>query len=243
MKTITKILLGAVLVLALAGCSDIALRGIIEHKVAAMANPSKVLVIICNPYIPAAKDRMITTLAGSAGIKSVTFFDGGFSTPTVAQLQAYDVVFMASDQAAFNMPTLCDNLAQYLDVGGRVVLSTFDWQPTASWQIVGRLMSQYSPLQTGGLSLYLSANLGTSIKHLVMEGVGTLSAYYRDNVFLSTGATGIADWSDGYPLVAEKGNVIALNAAIEISSSDDGFGWTGDGWTLLHNAIVYIAHK
>jgi hypothetical protein len=244
MKTIAKAIILAALVLALVDCGDISLRGLIAQKEAAVSNPPKVLVILCNPFVPAAKDRMINTLAGFADIKSVTYFDGGFSTPTVAQLQTYDVVFMASDQAAWDMPTLCDNLAQYLDGGGRVILSTFDFQPSPSWQIVGRLMSQYSPLQTGGPSLYAWATLATYAgSHPIMAGVASLTAYWRDNVSLSTGATGIAYWSDGYPLVAEKGYVIALDAAIEISSADALDGWAGDGWTLLHNAIVYIAHK
>jgi len=247
MKIGRRVLVAAVLTMSLLSCSDIALKDIVAGKVAYSGGPPKVLVILQADYAQgqAGIKTLLNTLSAYSDIKSVDYVDGSVTTPSVAQLQRYAVVLMASDSAAADMPTLSDNLATYLDGGGRVVLATFDFSlGYVGGEIQGRLLSQYSPFQPFTSSLYLTSFLWSyTAAHPVMAGVANLTVYFRDGVALSTGATAIAYYFDGYPMVAEKGNVVAINAAIHLSNPDDPNGWVGDGWTLLHNAILYVAHK
>jgi len=121
-----------------------------------------------------------------------------------------------------------------------VILTTFCWANQGGNTIRGRLLDDYSPFQISGFSLYSWADLGTYASgHPIFQGVSTLHAFMRDDVSLSTGAMLLATWDDGHLLVAEKGNVIAINTALHVPFPLHSGGWTGDGWTLLHNTIVY----
>lgn len=241
MKTISRILIGALLVFTLASCQDISLKGIIAQKVT-NSIPLKVLMIIANSASPNAS--ISSALTAYPNIAKVDFVDSTSSTPTLTQMQGYDVVFMCSDYPALDMATLSNNLAQYLDGGGRVILGAWDWSNVFNDAISGRLLTQYSPFQIGG-TLNTYASLGThNTSHPIMSGVSSFTSSLRDSMTLSAGATDIADWNDSIPLVAEMGHVIAFNVGIHWSIQDYPVnGWTGDGWTMLHNAIVYIAHK
>ncbi|MDH7564379.1 MAG: hypothetical protein QHH24_05835 [Candidatus Bathyarchaeota archaeon] len=66
-----------------------------------------------------------------------------------------------------------------------------------------------------------------------MDGVSTISEYFRDNVTLTAGAELVAEWSDGTPFVATKGSVVG------ITLFPSSLQWTGDVPNLIHNALVW----
>ena len=245
MKAISKILIGALLVLALAGCQDISLKGLIAHKVAS-ANPPKVLLVIANSN-PPIFSNMKNALAAFSDIGTIDSWDSSVSNPTVAKLKSYDVVFMSTDSFPTNIAALCSNLAQYLDEGGRVVLGAWDWAASGSgFDISGTLLTQYSPFQLGFTDNFTYYALGTyDSSHPIMAGVTGFVSAYRNNVSLKADATLVASWDDTVPLVAELGHVIALNVGIQYDGlvTEPTYGWYGDGWELLRNAITYIWHK
>jgi len=95
-------------------------------------------------------------------------------------------------------------------------------------------MTDYSPFQQAGGSLYTTADLDWyNSTHPIMNGVSAISEYYRDNVVLTTNAELVANWSDGYPFVAVKGSVVG------ITLFPPPLQWTGDVPTLIHNALVW----
>jgi len=166
----------------------------------------------------------------------VDIFDVSSSTPSLSTLLNYDAVFVYSNLVFFDAVALGDVLADYVDLGGGVVLATAVWDgPT--WDLEGRIMVDYSPFVQKGALLFATANLGVhDVGHPIMEGVNVVSGYYRDNVTLTAGAELVAEWSDGDPFVATKGHVagIALFPPPGVLPE-----WTGDVPTLVHNALLW----
>src|SRR5262249_32866116 len=63
------------------------------------------------------ESTLISQLAAEPGIASVAFFDGATGTPTLAQLQQYDIVLAFSNCGWLDQTTLGNNLDAY-EAGG-----------------------------------------------------------------------------------------------------------------------------
>ena len=64
-----------------------------------------------------------TNLLAQSSVGAVDLFDANAGTPTLAQLQQYQVVFTFSNNVYADPTTLGDNLADYQDGGGIVIAS------------------------------------------------------------------------------------------------------------------------
>jgi hypothetical protein len=161
----------------------------------------------------------------------VDIIDVSMSTPSLSTLVNYDAVFVWSCWIPFfDSVALGDMLADYVDVGGGVVLATA-WMDSF-FGLGGRIMADYSPFVRAGNPAIKSASLGAyDADHPIMEGVSSVTGYTRDNVTLTAGAELVAEWSDGYPFVATKGHVVGMTLwPME---------WSGDAPTLVHNALLW----
>ena len=98
----------------------------------------------CNPngaynvlivYADGLPTSLPPALAAEPGIASVTLFNGLTGTPTLAQLQQYQIVVPWSNNGWADQTTLGNNLGSYLAGGGIVVAFNFDWfgGTQASW--------------------------------------------------------------------------------------------------------------
>ncbi len=163
----------------------------------------------------------------------VDTFNVGSSTPSLSTLLNYDAVLVFSDMSFFNPVALGDVLADYVDLGGGVVLATFVWYGPGL-DLEGRIMVDYSPFEQADDNLYATADLGVyDSGHPIMEGVSAVSEFYRDNVTLTAGAELVAEWDDGYPFVATKGRVVGMTLY------PPPLEWTGDVPPLVHNALLW----
>ena len=171
-------------------------------------------------------------------LNPVDLFDSQYGTPTLEQLQQYDVVLVWGNSCYSDRYAMGDVLADYLDAGGRVIVSVFNWYN--EWQcyyVSGRFVSGgYSPFVTENIGNHYNwASLGVyDLSHPIMAEVTDVSAYYRDYVSLAAGATWVASWDDGEEFIATKGDVVAINAY-------PGSGWSDDLPDLFHNSILYLA--
>ncbi len=169
-------------------------------------------------------------------VSIVDDYDLTASTPTLTEMSDYDLIFTWTNSDCDDSNLWGDRLADYIDDGGKVVLLDFAWySDDGLYSIAGRIMSEgYSPLTSlDGHNHYSWANLGTyDAGHPLMYGVTAVSAYYRDWVSLTPGATLIASWDDGEEFIAEKGNVLAVNLF-------QGFSWGGEYPIILQNIIRY----
>ncbi len=98
-------------------------------------------------------------LQGTGRFSQVDIIDARSTTPTLAQLQAYDSVLVWSD-SNFNDPTaIGNNLANYIDGGGGVVVAVF---ADASIPMLGRFSSDdYYGIEPGGQTEGTELTLGT----------------------------------------------------------------------------------
>ncbi len=181
-----------------------------------------------------------------------TYF-GQNVTPTLVQLMQYDAVLVWGDYNFANSTLLGNNLADYVDAGGGLVTGVFAVGGTTP--ISGRYstghywcISNSSSTTSGG-----PQSLGTVYQtgHPIMQNVNTFnggSSSFRANSFtVDAGATRIADWTDGRPLVATKtfGSSRVVDLGMFPPSSSVSSGWwvaSTDGATLMANALFYSAN-
>ncbi len=183
-------------------------------------------------------DSLTSILTGFPDIGTVNFFNAASGTPTLAELQQYDVAIVWSNYYYNDKVALGDVLADYVDSGGKVILQVASWYGP-NWNLQGRLISEgYSPFVQDGVNgnHYSTASLGLyDASHSIMAGVSTMSDYLRDSVVLTTGAELVAGWNDGEEFIATKESVVGIN-----SWPGDGHSWTGDYPTILHNTILWF---
>lgn len=157
-------------------------------------------------------------------VAAVDLFDASNATPTLQQLQQYDIVFAFSRMGWNDRVAMGNVLADYEDGGGVVVVGTFAWDSQATWNLAGRWMTDgYTPYNSTSQQLfsYTSANIADPSQQL-MQGVSRLGAFYRNGVTLTSGAIAVANWTDGPPAVAYKTNngktAVAINAALHFQN-------------------------
>ncbi len=141
------------------------------------------------------------------------------SSLTLAQLSGFDAVVVASNGQFSNPSGVGNAVADFADLGKRVVLAEFDFQGV--WSLSGRIMTAgYSPFTTdpssGG---YANGSPGIPLGTLydpfspLLSGAGSAHSQYTANVGLSSGSVLVADWANGRHAVAFSGGtgVVGLN--------------------------------
>jgi hypothetical protein len=192
-------------------------------------------------------------LVGTGLFNTVDIINAGTSTPTLAQLQAYDAVIVWSNVNFQNATLLGDTLADYVDAGGGVVVTIFaNTTTTANRFLGGRWQMGYEVIldQGGTTSTGGAQSLGTVLDplHPVMSGVTTFAggttSWRPTSTALEVGATLIAQWTDGKTLVAEGSMPNRIDLGMYPPSNACSASWwdqTTDGDLLMANALVYVA--
>ena len=104
------------------------------------ANGTYRVLIACADDGPGPLPAM---LSGYPDIAVVDAMDIRSSGPTLATLLTYDVVITWSNYVYYNATVWGDLLADYVDAGGRVILSEFAIDP--NWGLHGRIISGGTP--------------------------------------------------------------------------------------------------
>jgi hypothetical protein len=163
-------------------------------------------------------------------------FNSMAGTPTLDQLQGYQVTIVWAAFPHQDPDALGDVLADYVDSGGAVIASTPSRVPPLFF-IGGRFLSgQYDPLFNGFGPLG-PASLGTHIDHATLTTpypINNLSGDAREGSSLRPEALGTAWWTDNNPLLAIKGAVAGDTAFLNNGS------WSGDFPQLLANLCVFL---
>jgi hypothetical protein len=170
---------------------------------------------------------------------------GSDPSPTLSTLEQYAAVLVWSD-CNFNDGTALGNvLADYVDAGHRVVVATHGFLAGGS-AIGGRLVSGgYLPLTIGGFASGVQEFLAADLpSHPLLAGVssfdGNTFSIHDNSLSTTSGAVRVAHWTtDEEPLVACKGNVVALNFFPPSSDVGGPFYWNSatDGVRLMTNAL------
>jgi len=186
--------------------------GRVPHE-APPCGPKEVLIVYSDSGPPT---QLVTALQGEADVTTVDLFDAQFATPTLADLDPYNLVITWSNFPYADQNAAGDVLADYQDSGqGFVIQLVFSFHDGV-WGLFGRWRNEgYSPFTYSTVNQFGSFTLGThDPSHPLMQGVTDLSTNFRHNLSLDPGATQVAAWTDSVPLVAFKDNVVGLNAYI-----------------------------
>jgi len=183
-----------------------------------MFPPGQFRVLIAYADSTAEPTMIRNQILAEPRVTVVDLFDADFGTPTLGELVNYNIVFAFSNTAWNDAVAMGNVLADCQDAGGVVVVGTSAWDNRGGWLLQGRWM-------TGGYTPYNSTNLTnfsnntaniTDASHRLMEGVSSLSAFFRNGVTLTGEASSVAMWTDGPPAVAYKPNnghfAVGLNA-------------------------------
>jgi PEP-CTERM motif-containing protein len=225
----------------------IAIASIFENY----ASAAPAVAILGSPNGGATWNADVQTKLISTGLfSSVSVFDISTTTPTLSQLQAFGSVLVYSDGAGYQDSTaLGNNLADYVDGGGGVVVGVF---ANASVAFGGRFASSdYWGIEPANQTQNVDLHLGTI--HVpsspILAGVTSFdggSASYRSTGGLQASATDVADWSDGSPLIVTR--TIGLARRVDLNyfpvSSDQNSGFwqaSTDGARLTANALLFAA--
>jgi hypothetical protein len=177
-------------------------------------------------------------VAAQPTVAQVDLFNATDGTPTLAQLEAYDLVVSFEDYSYHDAVAYGNALAAYVDAGGRVIQFAFDNDSGVGGGPQGRWASGgYSAFTIGALANTPGAHLGTfNTLSPLMQGITTLKADNTEGSLTRTiGATQVAAFADARPMIAYKRRVVTVAAYV----GDYYGGWSGDYARLIANAAAF----
>jgi len=178
------------------------------------------------------------TLLAYEDVGTVDLFDAQSSTPTLTQLQSYDVVVTWSNYPYYDPVGVGNVLADYVDSGGKVINLMFSFG-THGWEMQGRFMTENYTAMNGTNHLFSNLCMGSSdSSHPIVAGIENVCEYYRiEGTYLTPDSVEIASWSNSEKFVAVKNDrsVVTINGYVGLSAL-----WTGQMDDILHNAIHWL---
>jgi hypothetical protein len=222
-------------------CSPAAFAG-------AKRKPDVLLVHAISPD-PARVNDVVNKLSATGLFGTVAAFDAAAATPTLTQLNEYDAVMVTNGFPWSNAAALGTVLQQYVDAGGGVVQTIFTTAGSPGSNLGGTWTAAYNCIAFGPSINGTNATLGTIADqiHPIMIGVqsfnGGTSSIRPSGTALTPGATLVASWSDGKPLVAVGPKVNRCDLGMfPVSADAFSSGWlpSTDGVKLMANALLYV---
>ena len=178
-------------------------------------------------------------LLASGEVGSADFVDARNSTPTLNDLQDYDVVLVWSNYTFNNNVALGDVLADYVESGGAVVTANF-CHFQSGYQLAGRYMSQYCPVVPSPTGFDSTNMIVDDPGHQIMAGVNSGSELFDYNIGLQGNYHMVQHWDNGYngaTVNTDYPQCVALNNYFGIPARR----WTGDVGQMMVNAVLYAA--
>ncbi|MFN0057794.1 MAG: hypothetical protein ACKVX7_04990 [Planctomycetota bacterium] len=169
----------------------------------------------------------------------VDFFDASTGTPDVSLMLAYDVVYTWANFAYDDNVLMGDNLATYVDAGGRVILGAFCTFTSGNF-LSGNIMTDaycpvVSPAGNNHFSMSPYVGDGVTCIHTIPNSITNYDCTFRD--FLVTQGTGIVDgtYADGEIAHAYRSDfaVMYSNGAGAVQ-----LGCPGEWAELVANMVV-----
>jgi hypothetical protein len=203
-------------------------------------NGCKPRVIYVSAVGPDAS-AIATTQLGTGAFEAFDLFDANFTTPTLEQLQQYDVALVTSNNPFMDSVAVGDVLADYYDLGGRVVVTAFAL--SSGYELKGRFgdpamgylliaPSTYdSPMDSLGEILEPQSPLMKDVTAL-----DTPSAYRNTGGEINGGIV-VARWAGG-PALVVRGVVQGRNR-VDLNFFPVPSYYTGNHVELLRNALLF----
>lgn len=178
-----------------------------------------------------ATSHIADELTATGAFNSVTILNGSETTSALAGFSSILFYTNVGGDSSF-----ANKMTTYVGGGGHLVDATFLQQADAMGG--SNSLATLAPLVPfsgyGGNYITQVSMIDTSPTDPLMQGVGSLSAFYHDRTSLAPGARLVASWSDGTPLVAvSTSGVVGINLF-----PNDAYGYVyGDYVQLFTNAL------
>lgn len=193
------------------------------------------LGIVMSDYVD-AESEVRDYLLNSGEVSSVTFIDAQYNTPSLEDLEPYDMLLVWTNYTPQNGMALGDVLADYAETGKGIVC--FEFAFTSGWGVSGRFISDYSPFGLTSTG-YVSVSLGDyDDGHPLMQDVNSLGDFFVFQVPVQNNGVVVASWNNGWPAVAyneENPNIVGINAYVGYPDRQ----WTGDMLQLILNSVLF----
>lgn len=183
---------------------------------AAYAAPVRTLFLGADQELPdVLKEIVLTDPAQRFDAAASATLSATNRAPTLDYLKQFDSILLWTNQRPGDAVGLGDVLADYVDAGGLVVRATFVGTHMPNAGRIGG--SDYAAFAQGGSYAYNGACLGSyDAGSAIMAGVRSLCATSFNGDWapsLNAGATLVASWDNGAPLVGinAKRNVIDIS--------------------------------
>jgi hypothetical protein len=211
---------------------------------------SPAVAILGSPGSAAWNSDVQTKLQGTGFFSTVDVIAINTTTPSLATLQQYAAVLVYSDSPGYaNATALGNNLADYHDAGGGVVMAVF---AVASIPLAGRFhtanyyaLNPLGQAQPGGLTLGTIYEPASPLLAGVTSFNGGTSSYHGTGA-VDPAAVRVADWSNGRPLILRR--TIGGRPRVDLNffppSSDarsDFWVSSSGGARIIANALLFVA--
>jgi hypothetical protein len=181
----------------------------------------------------------------------VDTFDLSRRVPTLTLLAEYDALIVYTNDSPKDAVSTGDTLVAYINQGGGVVTATF-----AGNIPISGAFEQYALLtETSQTSTPSYMDVILDVNHPILKSVltfdGGTSSYRNNGGVISDGATIVAKWEDGEPLIIVKENVGTKNVNMVFlnffppsnTMRDDFWDVSTDGDLLMAGALLWVSTK
>ncbi|MCD4744742.1 MAG: hypothetical protein K8R58_00405, partial [Bacteroidales bacterium] len=179
-----------------------------------------------------------TLVSNLPNVNTFDELDAGSTTPNVAYLLTYDVVMVASSYPFANATLLGDNLATYVDEGGKVCLLEATFNSGGGWTLLGDFTNPalfYCPLEVDS-SVQYNVSCNTFVPHPITNGVSSIETGLYALTHNSACGFSLGNYGPGGHVVAY--NVDKPIVAINVFAYN-GY-WGGDFIQMISNTIDWL---
>jgi len=221
-----------------------------------LKNSSDVYVCVMGADQSTGDLKFIANNISKTGLFSnVTYMNVSTFTPKVSELQIFDAILIFSNKKYHDPYTLGNNIADFIESGGGVVLMMFDIEREGSFGLQGRFEQQkYLTIPRAvpcSRSPRLSMGKIYDPDHPIMNNIssfdGGVASVRPGTSKVYPNVRRIADWEDGKPLVTAKILDCARRADLAFFPKSNEIyadGWLShtDGYLLMANALLWAAN-
>ncbi len=183
-------------------------------------------------------------LVSSGLVASVTVYELMTGTPTLSELQTYDMIFFWGMGDVYDISTLDPILIECANLGMPIITFGYMHFFFGLWT-EGSYMTTVCPvLPPAGMNVLTGVLGDYDETSPIMEGIGEISDSYGTIMEVPAVENAVvhASWDNGYPLVATRPDYPSV-AAINTFPCDEmtsGGGLSGDIFRLVLNTAVYL---
>jgi len=177
-------------------------------------------------------------LQGYGDLGSVDIYDARVAIPPFSLLKAYDVVLTWADYAYADEGIIGDMLADYVDLGGKVINLTWSFGGAGN-NLGGRFITQnYTAMRSVTYVATPECLDYYNTSNPIMFGItNACSSYHETGTYLTPGSSVVAEYGNGELFIATKDDrsVVSINGYVGYVAT-----FYGRLAGLVHNAIWWL---